>query len=236
MLPEQRQYWSSIKELYPEISIPVAVGSPNAGDDIQSLIAARFFKCSNFIERDNKDGYINNRHIVLLCGYYQIPNQFNNGNILFAGTYIYPPIKDKINWTLMRSLSEEQLMPFGARDLSTLQILKDNGIERCVWSGCVSQLIEKEFIPFKKTRKYAINVVNIPNGFEIRSNSFVHLKEYTIDQRLRLAQELLDEYKLADKIITSRLHIYLPLKEMGINIELQLDENVRLQDRFKGFI
>lgn len=236
MLPEQKQYWNSIKELYPEISIPVAVGSPNAGDDIQSLIAAKFFKCNNFIERDKTDGYSDNKNIVLLCGYYQIPNQFNNGNILFAGTYIYPSIKNRIDWKLMRYLSKEQLIPFGARDLSTLQILKDNGIERCIWSGCVSQLIEKDFIPFKKTKKYAINVSNAPNGFEIRSNSFANIKGYTIDQRLCFAQGLLDEYKLADKIITSRLHIYLPLKEMGVDVELQLNENIVLQDRFKGFI
>lgn len=213
--------------------------SDNIGDDIQTYAALKLIGDADYI-LDREALNIENTppNTKLLCNGWFMKNPKNwpphpNLTPLFISLYIdhkHGCYEHMLNPNLIPYYNK--FAPIGCRDKHTLQLFKNLGVDSC-FSGCVTLTLPKyigektdEILlvdPFVKIfdKKYVETQIKrlIPEKYADKVSVLTHhdfnLKNLTIEERLKQAENLLDRYAKAKLIITSRIHCGLPATALG---------------------
>jgi len=113
--------------------------------------------------------------------------------------------------------------PIGCRDTYTLNLLKQRDIEG-YFSGCLTRSIDfYRHNPIDTSNMVYIVDVNISG-----ESKFVHVAHSQKDhvngdggKMLKKALSLLKDYSMSNRVITTRLHCYMPCFAMGVPVELR---------------
>jgi hypothetical protein len=116
--------------------------------------------------------------------------------------------------------------PVGCRDWSTVYLLRSLGVP-AFFSGCVTTTIDTVFgdLPAGPPAGAPVAYVDVPDdevppgGVTYRhSSDAVRRRPFTAN--VREALDLLDRYRTRHRgVVTSRLHCYLPLRSIGVDVE-----------------
>lgn len=113
--------------------------------------------------------------------------------------------------------------PIGCRDWTTVDLLLSVGVP-AFFSGCLTTTVDTLF-PARtriKTRGTVyVDVPLAPSDAAVVHHSYPEVKDRTFVENLREALRLLDWYQTVQRIVTSRLHCYLPVQSIGVDIEFQ---------------
>lgn len=215
----------------------------NIGDDIQSYAAAKLLPAVDYvIERENVDSFRSrdNEPVCVLMNAWWLWKKWN-----------WPPADCIIpmltsmhinNYTVYRKSSPiygewltgcggeflKEYGPVGCRDQSTLDFLKEQGVD-CYFSGCLTLTLPqqkkvssgKDYVCLvdlnPKLERKARELLE-GTGLEIRVMS--HKCDYrdsnkTLEQRFAKVEEVLTQYQNAKFVITRRLHVTLPCLALG---------------------
>ncbi len=192
----------------------------NLGDEIQSLASMQFLpNCNFFVDRDTIG---NEKRNLKLIG-----NAFWNRKDM---KYPFFP-KDNIKmFPISMHISDKNIeldwfrknQPIGCRDLPTMKFLKSKGI-KSYFSGCMTLT----FPYYNGERKnnivlvdsYNYENVKYPKDIEvIKKSPFGNISmedRRNPLKRIEIAKELLEIYKTAGLVISSRVHAILPCIAMG---------------------
>jgi len=125
--------------------------------------------------------------------------------------------------------------PIGCRDWSTVYLLRSLNIP-CFFSGCITTTVDAVFPTHpgpadQRSRERHIAVVDKPLTPEIRgilpdgshvesiSQASADVGWASLETNVSRALELLTGYRRYDRIITSRLHCYLPATALGCTVD-----------------
>lgn len=202
----------------------------NIGDDIQSLAARQFLPSERQkgVLRDAIGHNISSDPVNLIM------NGWWMHKMPASGQVSWPP-RDAINPLLISMhithdaaggmLTDQgaaylrKFGPVGARDTATYNLLKDNNVPT-YFSGCLTLTLNND----QTTRDQIGYVVDlddevvdyiqsrVPQGTVVETLTHIFPKEFSLDQsfRLSVATELLEKYKRAKFVVTSRLHAAMP--------------------------
>lgn len=110
--------------------------------------------------------------------------------------------------------------PIGCRDMATMEKFKRRGVD-AYFTGCLTLTID--FLEWKPTvkRTAIIDVGFDPDKLYYKFDMFRHMicKNWSHTESLRFAYDLLKKYSRYERVITSRLHAYLPCLSMGVPVE-----------------
>lgn len=206
-------------------------GTDNIGDDIQSYAAMRFLPSVDYvIDREGMDTFESNGERVkaIMNGWYM----YNKSNWppsesidpLWVSVHISKDDYFGIGERFLDGLGGEYLKyyaPIGARDVSTLEVLKRKGIPAYL-SGCLTLTLPK-VTETSKTDEVILVDVDPESERVIRAayphQNFVKIthavdaasyREMSVDERFGRVEALLKRYQNAKCVITSRLHCALP--------------------------
>ncbi len=132
--------------------------------------------------------------------------------------------------------------PIGCRDWTTVYILRERGVD-AFFSGCITTSVDTLFGNVDKdaVKRDGVALVDMtkaraaeyPDAKKIR-HVYNDVRERDSVSNMKVALETLDHYLPYEKIITSRLHCYLPCSSIGLDVEF---EPRRLSDvRFEGLL
>lgn len=231
----------------------------NIGDDIQSLAARRFLpKVDHYIDRDrlnlvrdlkfNKDEKLK---VIMngwyLGGYQHWPPKNQALDPLLTSIHINP-LQDngaaRDQFVSEESLSFlKQYSPVGARDMSTLKLLQDNGVD-AYFSACMTLTLNPEKSVKKKDFILAVNVSDgVYESIKQKTKRPVirmdveRTQDTTIEENLALAQYYLYMYQSAHCVVSTRLHATLPTVAIGGKVLFIVErngDNADFNDRFNG--
>ena len=230
----------------------VSTRTPNIGDDIQVLAALQYLPSqAAIVDRDR-------------VGRARLPPQTRmilNGWFMHSpSTWPPPPTVDPLvisfhaapskfrgSWRLDYLREQSRVRPIGARDLDTLALLREAGIEDAYWSGCLTltlrqseasaradhilavDLPEQDLAVLRGLTTRAIVAESQLVGASHRSWHWRLFGRRKLDQTARLAQarRRLDEFASAAAVVTTRLHAALPSLALGTPVlfvtEKQMD-------------
>jgi lipopolysaccharide biosynthesis glycosyltransferase len=123
----------------------------------------------------------------------------------------------------------KRFAPIGCRDWTTVYFLRSRGVP-AFFSGCVTTTIDTLFAqPEEGTQSRQTAFIDSVPSAEERSTPFKQIAHAQPTYRwadfasnLQRAVALLDEYRTQyDRIVTSRLHAYLPCAAIGLNVEFR---------------
>jgi hypothetical protein len=196
----------------------------NIGDDIQSIAIERFLpKIDYLVNRDNLSS-VKDVCKLILNGWYmhRVARSIHHNNY----PYDFPPPDNFETLITSFHLDVAKLLnidynidyfkrhePIGCRDLYTLQLLKDKGIE-VFFSGCVTLTLKRSAME-RTDEVFCVDVDEKYKGIHLTHKT----REVEYYKRRELANRLLQKYARAKKVITSRLHCYLPCIAFGTNVE-----------------
>lgn len=210
----------------------VGCSTENLGDDIQAIAAKRFLPENSIeIERDFIGDFQNFYKIsTIVNGWFMLENNFYDPSTEFK--YNWPPSASidplliSLHFTpgfistVLSKKNKQYLIdygPVGARDYYTLKILQKNHIPS-YFSGCLTLTLENcetERIDIV----YAVDIDEECVNF-IRANTDCPVEEIThnfdkdsrLDTagRLKLTEAILNKYRKAKYVVTSRLHVAMP--------------------------
>ena len=232
----------------------------NIGDDIQSYAARRFLPKTDYVlDRENLDTFGENSNIaepvaVIMNGWY-MHSKFNwppseKIRPLWVSVHIGNTDYWGIGDRFLNGMGGEYLKhwaPIGARDNSTLQMLKEKGIDAYL-SGCMTLTLD---LSEKEPRGTEVCLVDVdPESTnlikqlypeaditEITHNVPEGYNKRTPEERFQLAEELLKRYQRACCVVTSRLHCALPCLALGTPVLLIYeDEYQSRMDTFLSFL
>jgi hypothetical protein len=129
--------------------------------------------------------------------------------------------------------------PVGCRDWTTVYLLKSIGV-RAFFSGCVTTTIDTVFPdldtpPPKDAPVAYVDVPDAPEGAVTYRHSKGAIRRRPFVRNVRDALDLLEAYRRRhSKIVTTRLHCYLPVRSIGADVEFQAPN--RSDVRFDGLI
>lgn len=230
----------------------------NIGDDIQTLAAIQFLKNKginnfNFINRETLNTYSGKPITVIMSGWFlhdwgKFPPS-EKINPIFVSIHIAHEIVIKNNIEYFK-----KYQPIGCRDIATLNKFKKYGID-AYFSCCFTLLLnDSESIKYKNEyhKKYLVDIhkewqPDIGNAkMDIDLDDYKDFEKieaqniipkdifYNINKRLELATVLLEKYKSAELIITSRLHCVLPCRSFGTDC-IFIHNDYYNNARFSGF-
>lgn len=116
--------------------------------------------------------------------------------------------------------------PIGCRDTYTLNLLKQRGVEG-YFSGCLTKSIDfyKHNHATTSGRVYVVDVDISGDGSEKELVHVAHSQGEHVNgdggKMLKKALSLLKNYSTSDRVITTRLHCYMPCFAMGVPVELR---------------
>ena len=233
----------------------------NIGDDIQSFAEVRFLPSIDYvIDRESLDtfgyGKIHEPVTAIMNSWYMY-NKYNWPpspviNPLFLAVHISEKDYFGIGTRFLDSIGGDYLKhylkyygPIGARDKSTMDLLNSKGINS-YFSGCLTLTLNLETDDRKTDEILLVDVEDAdckvikdiyPNLKWIELTHTVNPNEYknlTLDSRFNAVKSLLDRYKNAKCVITSRMHCALPCLALGTPVLLiYKQENM---DRFQSFL
>lgn len=131
--------------------------------------------------------------------------------------------------------------PIGCRDWNTVYRLRDFGIA-AFFSGCLTTTIGQIFPPHRAEARDRLAVVEAalePEDYPGWSRtSFVQygdeVREGTLVQNLEAARAMLTGYLGFSRVVTSRLHCYLPCLSLGLPVDFR--PRNRADVRFEGLL
>ncbi|MBU3694611.1 MAG: polysaccharide pyruvyl transferase family protein [Rhodocyclaceae bacterium] len=235
----------------PGAALPWAVvyaGTSNVGDEIQTLAAMHFLnrkgtEHSIVLDREDLASYSGPACKALMNGWYMHrPDQF-------------PPAPQITPIFISFHCANERLIarnvdyfkahePIGCRDLSTQAMLQRYGID--AWfTGCLTLYFRRPQT-IRRSGKYIVDVNSchyIPRvdadlsafaDHQALSHEIVGgTKRTDVRMRLAAAARLLDQYRRAESVVTSRLHVALPCRAFDTPC-LFLHSNIQGDRRFAG--
>ena len=235
----------------------------NIGDDIQSFVTSTLLPINYIVIRDDYDKIydyntgelveLNEKVYLIMNGWFMHNRDWKTGN-----DKLKFPIRHKYIIPIYISCCFAKYIPrlyvneclssyryYGhvlCRDKTTLKMLREKKVSSSFF-GCVTQLLDKKFIPdnSKYKRKYSNSYIYIdcPELWEKRDKTqknyyFEHyidkLMELNPKERINYSVDLLSKYKYAKKIYSGRLHAFLPCRAIGINISYVGPVNYRVKD------
>lgn len=212
----------------------------NIGDDIQSLAAKNFLPENSIaIQREHTHQFQHDTPVkTLMNGWFLWPKRFDT--VKNVPKVVWPPSSSIDPLFISFHISKEfipialspagveyfkQNAPIGARDLATLKMLQQRKIPS-YFSGCltltlINDSMEKDDI---------IYVVDLEDAYatyiQSKTKSQVVSLTHIIDartspeKRLELTKEILEKYKKAKAVVTSRLHAAMPCLAYGTPVLL----------------
>lgn len=210
----------------------------NLGDDIQSYASAKLLPRVDYeVDREHIDSFSSNGNepvAVIMNGWWMwkkwnwppadciIPKltsmHINTYSVAQQGTSIYGEWLEDCGGEYLK-----QYGPVGCRDHSTIEFLKEMGIEG-YFSGCLTLTLPQQ--PKTKDADTYVCLVDLnpvlekrakellkDTGLEIRILSHDYRDrppEQTLKQRFQKVEEILSQYQNARFVITRRLHVTLP--------------------------
>lgn len=121
--------------------------------------------------------------------------------------------------------------PIGCRDWTTVYLLRSVGVE-AFFSGCLTTTVNAVFPdadPADRHGKVAIvdkrmndaigSMVPVGTTVDTITQASASISRATLAQNVKDALELLEGYRRYDRIITSRLHCYLPATSLGCTVD-----------------
>jgi len=215
--------------------IPIALGSNNLGDDIQSLAASSFFGVNNFVSRDEFSTWPKDS-LVLLCGWIGRDVLPCKTDVIIA-SYHCRDIRQKNAYAKrewFKSMVKQQGFPAMCRDIATRDFLRKCGVD-AEFGGCISLTFPK----YTGQREGSYDIDNLLN-YKTYSSSIQqidnNLKGKGFQERIDLALKRVNFISQASQVNTSRLHVYLPSIALGTPVNLILSDYVSEKDRFSGYI
>lgn len=234
------------KEYIPNYAVMWA-NTENLGDDIQTLAAINYLKNNNInkytlINREELSDYTGSIVHLLMNGWFMHNvNKFPpSPNIIpiFISFHCYYEelIKNNVSYFKI-------YQPIGCRDIHTMELFKKYDID-AYFTGCLTLTFNKEDVKTDKIYYVDINTCNyIPyiefdktlynNAIEIKHDIYDKAVQNDIEKRLLLANDLLDMYRKAKLVITTRLHCVLPCRAFRTNVKF-IHTNYNTDKRFSG--
>jgi hypothetical protein len=114
--------------------------------------------------------------------------------------------------------------PVGCRDWTTVYLLLSIGVP-AFFSGCLTTTIDAVFpeleqAPPADAPVAYVDAPEVPEGGVAYEHSSEAVRQRSFVDNTRRALELLDTYRTAhSRIVTSRLHCYLPMRSIGADVE-----------------
>lgn len=212
----------------------ISYSTTNIGDDIQAIAAKRFLpKDAIPIDRDFISEFNHRKKInTVVNGFYMHTEKLWWCNKNPAPAKSWPPSNSIqpffISFHLARqfmplAFTEEGLkyfrthQPIGCRDYDTCVALRERGI-KAYFSGCITLTLEN---PYNK-REDVIYVVDLPQQYVdyVRKKARCRVEfvghavpkeiQYNVQERLKYAEKLLEKYRRAKCVVTSKLHVSMP--------------------------
>lgn len=222
----------------------------NIGDDVQSYASRRFLPHYKYlIEREELISFEseNNEVVSSIMNAWYSHKAYNcilpnNINPFFVAMHITENKKDYFTTGYGKECFGKYNI--GARDESTLKILKDAEMQS-YFSGCLTLTLQK-FDNVKKENNIVVVDVRDNELEYIKSKSKSDILEIThnvdpdsyskipFETRFENVEKLLKTYQSAKLVITSRLHVALPCLALGTPV--LLIENDNHKDRFSSFL
>lgn len=257
MLDKVKSLWSKeekVKEMIKEEKNNkfgvLKYSSQNIGDEIQSVAAMRFLpQIDYYMHRERLDKFVSDEgekvKLIMNAWWMWNPKHFppsKDVDPLLVSMYIRDSIREKF----LRPEVKEYLMahgPVGCRDLSTMEYLKENGVE-AYFSGCLTLTLQaNKYIKETRGGDYILCVdtpKEIVAEVKKRTNKPVYdiTRMLTVSvnsiQRLELAKIMLYLYHNAHCIVTPRLHVALPSTAFETPVLLLKLKDFDRRGRFEG--
>jgi hypothetical protein len=227
-------------------------GTDNLGDEIQSLAAKRFLpRVSQYLNREALHT-VNSRKggklwTVMNGWYCHIPSHWPPSDEI-EPLYVAVHISEEPTESGVKPrdviLSDDNIAylrkhaPIGARDINTLRLLRNAGVES-YFSGCVTLTLQRPrverrdgIIVLNDVSDKIVDFVRGNTDKEIIRTTHSTQGENNSQKRFARAQQLLALYSAASCVITSRLHCAMPCLALGTPV-LFLSK-VHDQYRFSG--
>ena len=235
----------------------ICKNTDNIGDDVQTYAQRRFLpRVDYYIDREHLDTFFPEKNVnepvaVIMNAWYMY-QKFNWP----PSPYIYPLFISMhiskndyfgIGTDFLNGLGKEylnQYEPIGARDVNTLNIFLEKGIDAYL-SGCLTLTID---IKKEKEVKDVIYLVDVdefserlirtmyPNEhFIIRHHEVNYYDDaLSYDTRMDIVESLLEEYQDAKCVVTTRLHCALPCLALKTPVLMLYEDS--FEDRVKTFL
>ena len=225
----------------------------NIGDDFQTLAAINLLKKNNinnyvFVDREKLKEYNGEPINLIANGWYMHDTTnfppSNKITPIFISVYIS---KEEI---ISNNISYfKKYEPIGCRDLSTQKLFEKYNI-KAYFSGCLTLCFDeynnknnKVYIVDPKGSNGAKLFEDLKINLDINKNDIEYINhdpydkiinyKYDINKRLEIANNLLEKYKRAKLVITSRLHAVLPCRAFNTDVKF-LHSNYHGDKRFPG--
>jgi len=190
-------------------------------------------------ETGNKIEKLNEKVILIMnCWLIHGPNYsinnikfpIKNENIipLYISTHISPKVNELLSDKCINDYIRNS--PFYTRDMWTYNLLKSKNVE-CYYFGCMTQLVRKEYIKQNIDKNDLTILVECDTDYNEKYNNENPTEKIKIvthfplglnklgpKERMNEIEKLLVLYAGANKIITTRLHCFLPCRALGINV------------------
>ena len=223
----------------------------NIGDDFQTLAAINLLKKNNiydydFVNREKLSEYDGEPLVLIMNGWYMhdITKFPPSDKITPIFISVYIDNKELVTKNLKYFKKHE---PIGCRDISTKELFEKYGI-KAYFSGCLTLCFDEH--NKKENKNYIVdlkgsnggnlnsNAINMKNKMKnveyIKHNYFnTEIEKNNLEYRLKEAEKILDKYRKANLILTSRLHVALPCRAFNTNVKF-IHQNYHKDKRFKG--
>lgn len=235
----------------------ICKNTDNIGDDIQTYAQKRFLpKVDCFVDREQLDTFFPEEKweepVAVIMNAWYMYQKFNwppSPYIfpLFISIHISPKDYFGIGTDFLDGMGGEYLKqyePIGARDLSTLQILREKGVDAYL-SGCLTLTVQLHKKKQPNDIVYLVDVdleaeAVIKKMFPDENYRVVHHavnyseEKISYEARMQRVEHLLEQYQDAKCVITSRLHCALPCLALETPVLLIYEDEY--ENRIKTFL
>lgn len=223
----------------------------NLGDYIQSLAVRQYLpRVDTYIPRDEIAYYSGQPVNIIMNGWwwvcpgvYELPECMSP---LFIAYHVNNP--GKLTTSMLGYLKRNE--PVGCRDLATQKILLEHGVQ-AYFSGCMTLTLGKSrqwaggngrvlccdfdiSADTSITRYLREEWGHIYNFLDVDVCTQLATLDTNQDERFQAAERLLETYRKAALVITTRIHCALPCLGMGIPVVLVIPQYDHL--RFDGLV
>lgn len=231
-------------------------GSQNIGDDIQSFAAAKLVSNPVFIEREKLYNITDELPAIISGWFMHNPENFPPSDKikpLFISFHGKNSVVCEKHYDYYKKHE-----PIGCRDYSTLNLFKSIGI-KAYFSGCATltlkspineneredEILIVDLLRKNYTKDYRNTIKEniIPKEWRKKVSYFSHfiddLPLKSIDERMKMVEQILLRYAKAKFVVTSLIHCALPCIAMGtpvLFLDFGFNKKVVKRDRFKGII
>lgn len=218
--------WDQIKPTH----IPQAYTHCNLGDDIQTLAAMELWGVESTVDRDDPASWPIGTVIPLIGWWEDVELSKSKAEVKIVGfhcTRQFSTSIEKHKKFLLDSV-HAQGFPAMCRDMFTRDVLRAIGIP-AEFGGCVTLTLSRPKV------EPTCNTLSVDgrNGDESVSNLIRDLPDMHPSQRLELAKDRINQINGAAKVVTKRLHAWLPALALGV--EAHFLNTHYSPERFDGY-